>query len=283
MGPLGRSTRGKFKSNVIPQVEVGSPGNRYRIDLVVEGMKGRLAVECDGDRWHGIDRWERDRERQEDLERAGWTFFRLRASTFYRNREKALEPLWQKLEEMGIEPRRRLRKVSVGVIGGATEEDLATRALKSRVGIDQAGFGLERRGPMWLLRQVVEVVLLLAQGLYKALFEAPDFKSLELAMERLAQEATRRLLVMALEAKDRWLMEQRDRRLRLVDADAAAMPGAACAWWSGGARPRTIPCSGGTRSRSISSATSWRSGEAGRRADEAPRGTSPGALAPARA
>ena len=70
---------------------------------------------------------------------------------------------------------------------------------------------------MWLLRQLVEVVLLLAQGLYKALFEAPDFKSLELAVERLAQEATRRLLVMALEAKDRWLMEHRDRRLRLVD------------------------------------------------------------------
>lgn len=68
-----------------------------------------------------------------------------------------------------------------------------------------------------MLRQLLEVVLLLAQGLYKALLEAPDFKSLELAVERLAQEATRRLLVMALEAKDRWLMERRDRRLRVVD------------------------------------------------------------------
>jgi len=35
------------------QVCVGDPTNpRYRIDLVVEGMQGRLAVECDGDQWH---------------------------------------------------------------------------------------------------------------------------------------------------------------------------------------------------------------------------------------
>jgi REase_MTES_1575/AAA domain len=63
--------------HVRTQVCVGDPANhRYRIDLVVEGMQGRLAVECDGDEWHGPDRYEQDMARQRDLERAGWQFVR---------------------------------------------------------------------------------------------------------------------------------------------------------------------------------------------------------------
>ncbi|WP_163970451.1 AAA domain-containing protein [Oceanobacillus halotolerans] len=88
--------------HVIPQVRVGTLGKR--IDLVVEGMRNRLAVECDGDKWHGLDKWEEDMERQRILERVGWTFWRVRGSQFYMDREKAMAPLWEKLEEMGIEP-----------------------------------------------------------------------------------------------------------------------------------------------------------------------------------
>lgn len=80
------------------QQEVG----RYRIDIVVEGPDGRLAVECDGDRWHGPDVWHKDRSRQQVLERAGWTFERIRGSAFYRDRDNALEPLWKRLDELGI-------------------------------------------------------------------------------------------------------------------------------------------------------------------------------------
>jgi very-short-patch-repair endonuclease len=66
------------------QVCVGDPtSHRYRIDLVVEGMQGRLAVECDGDQWHGPDRYEQDMARQRDLERAGWNFVRIRGGDFY--------------------------------------------------------------------------------------------------------------------------------------------------------------------------------------------------------
>ncbi|WCK54014.1 AAA domain-containing protein [Aneurinibacillus sp. Ricciae_BoGa-3] len=84
---------------VRPQVQVG----RFRIDLVIEGVKNRLAVECDGDRWHGIDKWEEDRERQRILERAGWIFWRVRGSKFYLDQKKAMEDLWIKLDEMGID------------------------------------------------------------------------------------------------------------------------------------------------------------------------------------
>lgn len=87
------------------QVSVGDPTNhRYRIDLVVEGMQGRLAVECDGDEWHGPERYEQDMARQRDLERAGWQFVRIRGSDFYRDRTKALEPLWRELDRLGIKP-----------------------------------------------------------------------------------------------------------------------------------------------------------------------------------
>ncbi len=91
--------------HVRTQVGVGDTTNhRYRIDLVVEGMQGRLAVECDGEQWHGPDRYEQDMARQRDLERAGWQFVRVRGGDFYRNKRQALDPLWTELEGLGIRP-----------------------------------------------------------------------------------------------------------------------------------------------------------------------------------
>jgi very-short-patch-repair endonuclease len=84
------------------QVQIGTPVANFRIDLVVEGPQARLAVECDGDEWHGPDRWHADRARQEILERAGWTFVRIRASAFYRNPDAALRPVWERLEALNI-------------------------------------------------------------------------------------------------------------------------------------------------------------------------------------
>jgi very-short-patch-repair endonuclease len=91
--------------HVRTQVCVGDPtSHRYRIDLVVEGMQGRLAVECDGDRWHGPERYEEDLARQRDLERAGWRFIRIRGGYFYRDAGRATEPLWRELHRLGIRP-----------------------------------------------------------------------------------------------------------------------------------------------------------------------------------
>ena len=75
-----------------------------RIDLVVEGGQARLAVECDGDNWHGADRYEADMQRQRQLERCGWEFFRVRESAFYTDKNGALQQLWFMLEERGIFP-----------------------------------------------------------------------------------------------------------------------------------------------------------------------------------
>jgi very-short-patch-repair endonuclease len=85
---------------VLPQYEVAG----FKIDLVVEGLKGRLAVECDGDEWHGLDRIHDDLKRQLLLERCGWTFWRCRGSDYYRDSQTALASLWVKLENLAIYP-----------------------------------------------------------------------------------------------------------------------------------------------------------------------------------
>jgi very-short-patch-repair endonuclease len=83
---------------VTPQFEIGG----YRVDLVVEGGQSRLAVECDGDHWHGADRYEYDLARQRKLERAGWTFERVRGSAYYSNPQAAIESVRRRLDELGI-------------------------------------------------------------------------------------------------------------------------------------------------------------------------------------
>ncbi len=78
---------------VIPQYEVAK--GRYRIDLVAMFADGtKIAIECDGDKWHGAEQFQNDQMRKNVLERCGWQFFNVRGSEYYTNRTKALEPLW---------------------------------------------------------------------------------------------------------------------------------------------------------------------------------------------
>lgn len=82
------------------QWQVGS----YRIDLVVEGASKRVAVECDGDRYHPPEKWLEDLERQRVLERLGWQFIRIRGSSYYRDPISTLEWLKNELTKLGITP-----------------------------------------------------------------------------------------------------------------------------------------------------------------------------------
>ncbi len=85
---------------VYPQYEVAG----YRIDLVVEGLSNRLAVECDGDAWYGPERFESDMARQRQLERAGWKFVRVRESEWYADRNRTVCLLERELQRIGIRP-----------------------------------------------------------------------------------------------------------------------------------------------------------------------------------
>ncbi|MGJ4933146.1 AAA domain-containing protein [Bradyrhizobium sp. HKCCYLRH3083] len=85
------------------QGQVGSLG--YRIDMVVEGADHRrLAIECDGDAYHGPQQWRNDMRRQRVLERVGWRFWRCFASSFYRDQNGVMNDLFEQLARLGIEP-----------------------------------------------------------------------------------------------------------------------------------------------------------------------------------
>lgn len=119
---------------VLPQYEVA---NR-KIDLVVEGLQGKLAVECYGDHWHGPDQFNKDMERQRQLERCQWTFCIVWGSQFYRDPDAALQPLWEELEARNIYPedkwqeeRRRKQEFSHDIAEDYAEDE--TTPERSRV------------------------------------------------------------------------------------------------------------------------------------------------------
>lgn len=106
---------------VTPQVSVGY----YRIDMVVEGSGQRLAVECDGERFHPQEKIGEDMARQAVLERLGWRFIRIRGSLFFRDPDAAMEPVFKLLQKIGLEPEGAHRQPS--------ENEPAGQELKVRV------------------------------------------------------------------------------------------------------------------------------------------------------
>ena len=86
--------------HITPQWEVGA----FRIDMVITFKDKRVALECDGERWHGEDKLEEDMNRQSILERLGWRFIRIRGSEFFSNETLAMENVINKLNELEIYP-----------------------------------------------------------------------------------------------------------------------------------------------------------------------------------
>ena len=86
---------------VTPQVKVGP----YSIDLVVEGERdSRLAIELDGDKYHGPERWADDLRRQRTLERVGWRFWRCWGSSHILDPQGCMDDLERALSAQGIAP-----------------------------------------------------------------------------------------------------------------------------------------------------------------------------------
>jgi very-short-patch-repair endonuclease len=108
------------------------PAGQYRIDLVIEGGDRCLAVECDGEAWHGLERFEEDLRRQRQLERAGWRFCRIRESEWYFSREAALTRVFQRCNELGIKP----------LVGTAPRPGCVRRIVYEAAQLlEEAGFG----------------------------------------------------------------------------------------------------------------------------------------------
>ena len=86
---------------VTPQFKVGG----YRLDFVISGdSDSRAALECDGDRYHPIEKLPEDMARQAILERLGWKFIRIRGSEYFRDPAATMQQVQTRLSALGIIP-----------------------------------------------------------------------------------------------------------------------------------------------------------------------------------
>lgn len=93
--------------NIFQQWPVGS----YSLDMVAQYQEEKVAIECDGERWHsGAEKVREDMERQTILERLGWRFIRLRGSEYYLDKEAAISRVISDLRDFGIEPESMIQK-----------------------------------------------------------------------------------------------------------------------------------------------------------------------------
>lgn len=85
---------------IVPQWKVGA----YRIDMVVIGKGNKkIAIECDGEKYHPVEKLQDDIYRQMVLERLGWKFIRIRGSEYYRNPKAAMDRVFSELNKKNIE------------------------------------------------------------------------------------------------------------------------------------------------------------------------------------
>lgn len=83
-----------------PQWKVGA----YRIDMVVIGKGNKkIAIECDGEKYHPVEKLQDDIYRQTVLERLGWKFIRIRGSEYYKNPKAAIDRVFAELAKKEIE------------------------------------------------------------------------------------------------------------------------------------------------------------------------------------
>ncbi|MGN0466704.1 MAG: AAA domain-containing protein [Lachnospiraceae bacterium] len=77
----------------------------YRLDIVAIYRERKIAIECDGERYHSSEAKIRaDMERQTILERIGWRFIRIRGSEFFSDMEQTMNHVCEQLEKYGIYP-----------------------------------------------------------------------------------------------------------------------------------------------------------------------------------
>lgn len=135
--PTGQEPDSPFEQEVIRALrdkgwdvhpQVGVSGYRIDIGVVDPRAPGRylLGVECDGKTYHaGATARDRDRLRQEVLERLGWTIHRIWSTDWWRNKQQPMKKLLDRLESlMKVEP-----KAEDPPVDTATDEGVSIKEL----------------------------------------------------------------------------------------------------------------------------------------------------------
>jgi len=122
---------------VTPHWRIGT----FRIDLVVEGDGKRLAIECDGDRYQPLEKLPEDMDRQSVLERMGWIFTRIRSSEFLRSPNRAMKPVFEKLEALEIPAAGETRQIQEGPTSHEVIDNVIRRAEELRKSWSKANRG----------------------------------------------------------------------------------------------------------------------------------------------
>jgi hypothetical protein len=156
----------------------------YRIDIVVEGLTKRLAVECDGDRYHPLEKLQEDMARQGILERLGWRFVRIRGTAFYSDPAEAMRGVFQKLEDLGIE------RLGPGALSEeATSSELTERVVRRAAELRREWAQQEANGIT-----IAAIANLARTGSWRARLRAVSDvevdKASELILATIAKEAT---------------------------------------------------------------------------------------------
>lgn len=138
---------------VHPQWKVGA----YRIDMVVGDRHNRVAIECDGDRWHPPEKTADDMAREALLERLGWRkFIRIRGSKYFRAPDETMRQVIEQLRSAGIKPRQQEAPDGRTEHRNELEQRVITRAAELRrewrERPEDQEFGKRRRG--WPKRPV---------------------------------------------------------------------------------------------------------------------------------
>ena len=134
--------------HIVQQWKVGA----YSIDMVAVYGDKKIAIECDGNKYHSSpDQVRHDMERQTILERIGWTFIRIRGSEYFRQPEATIERVVAELEDLGIKP----EQADEVKIAADRNTELLTR-IKQKVALSLQKQGKQESDKANALQEVLE-------------------------------------------------------------------------------------------------------------------------------
>lgn len=155
--------------------QVGCSG--FRIDLglkLPDSSDYVLAIECDGATYHSSkNARDRDRLRQEILERMGWKFYRIWSTDWFRNKSVAQDRLLKAVEEAVASPVRVVKQPAIGYSTETFEEPVAEEHFEFPVYEKADVQQIQKRCPTDFM------------GIVKAVLEVESPLSEELLMKRI--------------------------------------------------------------------------------------------------